>query len=102
MWLAPSWHGTPARWHARARRPAICTPRGPAAVRACLPRSAPGDVDQPVDAEPVGAHAEDVAPRSGTQRHGLGAAGRELVPVTAQLALVRLVAAERDREVVAG
>src|SRR6266516_2884184 len=78
------------RWRHDVAAPA---PPTPLAAGRWFRRGRPGDVDQPVDAEFVGAHAEGVTPRSEIKWHGDGAAGRELVPVAAQLALVRLLAA---------
>src|SRR5271166_840051 len=54
-----------------------------------------GDVDQPWDAELVGAHAELVTPGLLLQRHGDGAAGGQLLPVVVQGVVV---AAEAHRE----
>ncbi len=58
------------------------------------------DVDHPRDAELVDDHAELVAPRLLLERHRDRAAVGERLPVATQLVVV--VAAEADREVVAG
>src|SRR5580704_8999895 len=54
------------------------------------------DVDQPGDAELVGAHAELVAPHLLLQRHGGGSGGGQLLPVAVQE--VAVIAAEADRD----
>src|SRR5436190_14348066 len=62
-------------------------------------RARPGDVDQPADAEPVGAHAEGVAPWGRGERYGDSTVRGQFFPVAAQLSVV--VAAQRYRIVVA-
>src|SRR6266487_1312911 len=51
-------------------------------------RARAGDVDQPANAELVGAHAEGVAPWGLGERHRDGAACGQLPPVAAQLSIV--------------
>src|SRR5512139_3252486 len=80
---------------ARARASSRSMPVQPRAGAAYSPRASglvASDVDHPGDAEPVGAHAELVAPHLLLQRHRHAAALGELAPPGAQL--VGVVTAE--------
>src|SRR3989442_1680597 len=98
----------PRATRSRERRPVASVPSRLAhigrtsGVRLCDVATWPSvrgrrDVDQPADAETIGAHAEDVAPSRLLERHRHRTPFGELLEVIAELRLI--VAAERHREV---